>query len=625
MIRRRPHRAAPAALTAAAAPVTDPAADFRARTAATRGGKDWQTAAWAYLGLVGELRYYTAWRAAKASRVRLFCADLDKEGRPGAPTANPFAAAVTAAIGGGPAGQAQLLKRVTGHLTVTGQTWVAMVVRQPPDPRLDTATPSHPPGTEQWVALSPDEINHNGPDTVLRLPDGCHHRLNLERDLIFRVWDPDERDASQPTSAVKSALPVLNEIVRSTAVIDTAGKSRLVGNGILFVPKQMSLPRAAGAPRATPTAGGAPNTAPVPDHAGASSQQLQDLIFDVGSTAYDDADGLARLVPLVASVAGEWIKEVKHVTFGAEIDEKALKTREAAIRRLAMSLDVSPERMLGMGSNTNHWTAWQISDEDVSTHIAPPIETVCDALTSQVLRPMLARAGMDPDRCVVWYDTTAITEDPDKTDEATTAYDRGLIRGDALRRRLGLDEGEAIDTASPQAWQQWASEKVWREPTLITALLPLLPDHVRAAYQAVAAPPTTPPSPPAPDGAAPAVPADQAEPPEPDPGQDTAAARRAVAGLCVRRALELAGKRMRTKGDVHRFAGAAAHERHLHLDPVPDAATARRLLAGWDDTVDADEVTALGMDPAVFASRVNAVAQEALLLRRPPTYPPGWF
>src|SRR5207253_525792 len=98
-------------------------------------------------------------------------------------------------------------------------------------------------------------------------------------------------------------------------------------------------------------------------------QQLQDLLFQVAQAAYDDEDSMAALIPMFATVPGDQIAKVNHLKFDNAVTELAIKTRNDAIARLAMSLDVSPERLLGMGSQTNHWSAWQIGDEDVQLHI----------------------------------------------------------------------------------------------------------------------------------------------------------------------------------------------------------------------------------------------------------------
>src|SRR5699024_3660835 len=152
-----------------------------------------------------------------------------------------------------------------------------------------------------------------------------------------------------------ASLAALNEIAVTTQRIENAAKSRAVGNGVLFLPEEMSLPGV------RPTASG--EDAPAPQNATASD--LQDLIFDVATTAINDSESMAAYVPVMAQVPGEWADKIKHVTWDSEVSSTALTTRDSAIRRLAMSLNTSPERLLGLGSNSNHWSAWVIDETDV--------------------------------------------------------------------------------------------------------------------------------------------------------------------------------------------------------------------------------------------------------------------
>ena len=105
----------------------------------------------------------------------------------------------------------------------------------------------------------------------------------------------------------------------------------------------MSLPRAAG-----PVAMGAPGAAP--SGMGLTGlpavQELQELLFSVAKVAYEDDESFAAMIPIFASVPGEMISKVSHLKFDNEITDTAIKLRNDAIHRLAMGLDLSPERLL---------------------------------------------------------------------------------------------------------------------------------------------------------------------------------------------------------------------------------------------------------------------------------------
>ncbi|WIC89989.1 portal protein [Gordonia phage Sisko] len=581
IVRRRPASVGRTSLTAASAPVEDASKTFKSSMA---GGRDsWQNAAWDMLDSVGELRYYVGWRASSCSRVRLVASDIDPDtGLPTGNTENKRVQEIAKAIAGGPLGQAQLIRRMVECLTVPGETWVAII---------------HPPDGEEWVALSTEEVKVRNKETIIERADGSEYTIRKPADSLFRVWNPKPRRAKLADSPVRATLDPLREIVRTTKTISNASKSRLIGNGVVFVPQEMSLPSQN---QLTPTTPGAPVPGPedlVPTFEGNSAVgQLQELLFQVAQTAYDDEDSLAALIPMFASVPGEAVKNVHHLKFDNSVTEIAIKTRNDAIARLAMGLDVTPERLLGLGSNSNHWSAWQIGDDDVRLHISPPIELICQALYAQAMSKVLESEGIDPAQFILWYDASVLTADPDLTDEATAAFDRGAITAEAYRDFLGLG-ATGYDLSNLKGWQDWAKDRVSAKPELITTLAPLLGDDVEIA--APAAPPAVEQG----DDEPEEEPVDvEAEPDTEDDGPppaDTASLARAEDGIVdvfVGRALELAGKRRRTRADHARLRAVPMHETHRYMTPVGDR-DVEGLVKGWDSLLDSSGLLRMGLDP----------------------------
>jgi hypothetical protein len=271
---------------------------------------------------------------------------------------------------------------------------------------------------------------------------------------------------------------------------------------------------------------------------------------------------------------------------------------------------VSPERLLGLGKNSNHWTAWSIGEEDVKLHIIPPVEVVCAALTDQVLGPMLEREGIDPALYVIWHDASALTADPDLSAAATNAFDRGVITADAYREFLNLgDTGYDLNTIT--GWEQWAKDRVSVDPTLLPALMPLL-DPLQGVVEAPAA---APPELPAPEPA-PAVTENPQRPPEEPADQEVTARARSVAEMAVvevmvSRALELAGKRRRTRADYDRLRDVPMHETHRFMSPVTEDAIGD-LIRGWDAALEEDVLARLNLDSDYIRSAVKAAVRREL-------------
>ena len=573
------------ALTAASQAVEDPSQSFRTTMSSARD--DWQTVAWDMLDTVGELRYYVAWRSNSCSRVKMIASELGEDGLPSGECENDRVNEIVKAIAGGPLGQGQLIKRSVECLTVPGELWVAILN----DGERDV-----------WLVLTRDEIKRSGQTVAVTLPDGTVHDIQQGSDTMFRVWNPHPRRATDADSPVRATLDSLNEIVRTTKTISNASKSRLIGNGVVFVPHEMSLPAA---------------NSPITESGFSASltgtpavQQLQELLFQVAQTAYDDEDSMAALIPMFAGVPGDQVKNVSHLKFDNSVTDIAIKTRNDAIARLAMGLDVSPERLLGLGKNSNHWTAWSIGEEDVKLHIVPPVEVVCSALTEQVLAPMLEREGIDPSLYVIWHDASALTADPDLSAAATNAFDRGVITADAYREFLNLgDTGYDLNTL--QGWQEWARDRVSVDPKLMPELMPLL--NTLNGVVEIAAPAELPASEPEPT----VTENPQAPPAEPtDQTVDETAATRSVAELAVievmvGRALELAGKRRRTRADYERLRDVPMHETHRYMDPVGDT-DIPDLIRGWDTALEEDTLARLRLDTDYIRSAVKLAVRREL-------------
>lgn len=610
------------------------------KTGTSRAG-DWTQDAWVYLRRVGELQYFVSWRSWSASRCRLVASALDEQGAPTGSIADDDPNAVKVRqivtdIAGGASGQARIIRRAAYVLSVPGECWIGMVVRDPsreetPDGSglpIDVTRPGFQ--REQWYVFGRQQINVSNSEIELKLPDGSKHIFNPDVDVLFRVWDEHPEDPSLPFSPVWSNQDVLNEIVKTTATVNNANDSRLIGNGLWMVPQEMSLPTQA-SPMALPI-GATDTNDPAPFVEPNAAQTFQDLLFEVASAAKRDPDSMAAMLPLIASVPAEYIKDAAAgwMRPSTEVPETALKTREAAIRRLATGLDTSPERLLGM-STGNHWTSWLIEEGDIKVHISPVVELICSALTQEILRFRLAEEGLDPDAYVVWYDTTGLTQDPDKTDEAKDGFDRGAISARALREHLGFDDEDGYDLTKRDGWIELAMDKIAADPALNTPVFGPILEKLLDSMQLELGTPT--PALPPGDEAAPededeppadAAPPEPATTPEPDEEDEAlvSAAAMTIARLCVNRALELANKRRRTRASSADLRNVPIERAHLHMasasiDEVPS------LVAGWDVGLNEADLTTLGLDPEQFRRSIVATAAVSLATCTDPILTPS--
>lgn len=462
-------------LTAASQLVTDP--QVSQKISLTSGRADWQQEAWSMIEEVGELGYWMAWLAASCSRVQFIASEIDPDtGYPTGgltqnddgtmPAEQARVAQIVRGIAGGPLNQAVIRKRSAECLSVPGEHWVALLMRGNTDSQGNLVY--------DWFVLTRDEwksrgggggVRNGGAGTIIDLPDGTKHEFIPGIDIMFRVWNPRPRRAAEPTSPVRANLENCREILRTTKKIKNAAKSRLVGNGVVFLPQEMSMP-ASQAPIPEGLADIPGVEVPVVQGVPAAEELAQNL-FDAATAAVDDDDSQAAFIPLLATVPGEHLGKIIHLKFGNEITDVEIKTRNDSIMRLAMGLNMSPERLLGVGSNSNHWSAWQMADEDVQTHIKPVVENLCQAINEHVLKAVFKAEGIDPDKYVLWYDATALISDPDKTDEAQAAKDAGALRNEHYLRILGLPDDADYDLSTLEGVQIWAREAVTKDPTLL--------------------------------------------------------------------------------------------------------------------------------------------------------------
>lgn len=437
--------------------------------------KSWQQEAWQRFEDVGELASVCQWFSNSLSRVRLVASDMDDgTGQPTGDTIDEDANRLVMDIAGGPAGQAAMLSRLATFLTVPGEAWVAIIVGRGPDDENIEQEPSEDRPDEEWHVVGDTEINTVGKDIEITLPDGTKHILDPEQDSLFRVHRPHPRRSVDAYSPVMAALPSLREIRRCDQKIEAAGKSRIAGNGLLAVPTEVSVPTGVVPTSGSNDAPGLPGNGIGNGMQPVNAAQIMQSLQQAMTTSITDQSSAAAMVPIVMQAPGEWVDKIKHITLNSDVIETDLTTREKAIHRLALSLDVPPEVLLG-NSDSNHWSAWASRDEAISQHIAPMMTLICDALTVSVLRPLLQAQGHpNPDSVVVWFDLSDLARRPDRRDDAGIAFDRGVISADAYRQELGYGDDDAPIVDTETAKKELAVTLVSKQPSLYPYFAELL-------------------------------------------------------------------------------------------------------------------------------------------------------
>ena len=367
--------------------------------------------AWKFYDTLGELSFGVTWFANTLSRIRLTAARKTPGGEEPAIVRDGLANDLVGEIADGIGGQSRLLWGFGNFLPMTGEGYLVG--------ETDESATS-------WRVYPPEAIRIRGRKgqtrTEIQVDESAWRSLPNES-IVTRVWREHPRKWWRAQSPAQVALPIMKELELINRHIVSVLQSRLAGAGILVVPTEITF-------------------APSPEHADAPDPFVAELV-DTMITPIGDPGSASAVVPLVVRMPAQYAEALRHITFGTELDRRILNLRDSAIRRLATTLDLPAEVLLGLGE-VNHWTGWQITEEAFKTHVAPAVELVCDALTIGYLRPAIdaSMSGEDSGEWVVWYDNSELTVRPDHSENVVSAYDRYEVSGQALRRELGLDESD---------------------------------------------------------------------------------------------------------------------------------------------------------------------------------------
>lgn len=394
--------------------------------------KEWQAEAWRLYDISGELRFVATRRGAQLSRVRFYAAEVDEMGAAGNEAKDKQIVGLSETMFGGPAAKAEGLRLVGIQLFVAGECYVV-------------AESVAEAASDKWYVVSVTDIKKEAGGLKVKKPDGKWHDLRNNTDLCFRVWTPHPKQYEEADSPTRSVLPVLREIERLTMLAFSQIDSRLISAGLLLLRQGIEFPHDADKP------GGI--------------QGLMDMILQAARASLQGAGSAAGLVPILAEVPGDDVNSAfAHIKFDTPLTAEITAKLDQAIRRLALGLDAPPEVLLGQGA-ANHWSAWQISEDEIKTQVEPVALRVADALTEAYFRPALKALNKDPDKFTLWYDTAPLAVRPNRLDDATKLYDKGVLSPEALVKAGAFDDGDVPKDDERLRWTIW--ELVKLNPQLV--------------------------------------------------------------------------------------------------------------------------------------------------------------
>lgn len=501
---------------------------------------DWQAESREMYHLIGELRFLANLIANRVGQARLHVARLSDD-----PTADPEpitvdvenlpdgaeppsendlkAVAAFESVGTSPLQRAQMITRAAVNLFVPGDGWF---VGTPPaveaelNPPKQTAVslvqaPSNttPDPAEMdlttltWRFLSTAEVKFSSggsEEVTLQIGDSDKGSWtgSPERVLMFRCWRPDPFEWWTADSPTRSSLPVLRELLGLTMAVSAQVDSRLAGAGVFLVPQSAKDAILAAAGVTDPDA----------------DDPFTDAVMEAMLTPISDRSNASAVVPLILTVPDATVGLFKHLTFSSPLDSEYQSLRQEALLRFALGADAPPEALTGVGG-MNHWGAWIVKEDTVTTHVEPPTAVICDAWTTQFLWPVLEADEMAPEdahRYVIWYSVEHLIVRPNRFDDAMKAFAVEELSGSALRRYGGFDEDDAPDAGPEDEAFAMVLALIRKAPALaVSPGIPALVEQIRAVLAGIDPAPATADQAAAvdaPDGVPPEAPAAQGPP-----------------------------------------------------------------------------------------------------------------
>jgi hypothetical protein len=501
------------------------------------GDRRWQMEAWRQFDICGELNYGVTWKGNACGQATLYAATIDPDtGRPTGAAENQDVQDVANAVLGGPIRRSQNVTLMVKNLEVAGEVYV--IVRQRAPEELAAAAERGDDAVDEWLVISTTQLMQSGKSIEFVHPDTGQPVTLVEGNKVIRVWTRHPQLQYCADSPVRSLLPTLREIEKSSQNIAARLDSRLVGAGVFVIPQEADFQ----------------------DRDDSEAEETASFMTSLAESmrrSLQEPGSAAAQVPLVVEVPSEFADAFKLIKFDSELNKEVTELREKAIGRVAGGLNLPREVLEGMG-DSNHWSAWQVAEETYRTHLLPALDAIADALTSAYFYPMLRHVGIDDvGSYMLAFDGSTIISQPDPLERVIELLDRGLITPEAALIMLSVpaeyapsDEERRVAlatrlvTGAPSLFEQEVLRRVLGFDTGTTAA-----------------------------------------PPPPEQAAVTAGARRLaierapqaelqVASLAVLHALERAGNRMlNTRRLKDEYADVPAAQLYTRVRPDPDRHT----------------------------------------------------
>jgi hypothetical protein len=429
----------------------------------------WQTAAWQFYDVIGELHFAFNLIGQVLSRIQLYVAIVDDpDTAPIRSTtfvetlasehdvwpANTAEIVVKAddilydLISNSPGQGGGLLRELGINLSVTGE---AYLVRE-----------------KQWGIASTDELKKATSGTGYAIQRSRRGGTDSKEEnlpsnaFVARIWRPHPRYSAEADSSMIGVLDSCEQLVLMEQAIRMMTRSRM-NAGVIFIPDGLS--------------------AGVDDD---NPQSVEEALIAAAISPLEEESAATSVVPLVVTGPAALGKELKKIDLGRPVDEQMVQLAEATLDRILQGIDVPKSVVQGL-ADVKFSNAIVIDDNLYRAHIEPLALMIVDALTTVYLRPALkkqfpeevAKDSTILNRMLVWFDPSAIVTRPDKSTAANEGYDRNILSEQAWRVARGFNEYDA--PTDDELLKKMAMTRTQIPPDIAAALIErLAPDFFAA-------------------------------------------------------------------------------------------------------------------------------------------------
>lgn len=411
----------------------------------------WQKDAWSYYDLIGELKYSSNLVAKILSRINLYAAYIDDTARVPSPiraveelkdvkretpsgNASSFVRDtenVLYKLESGSGGTSGTLFAIGVNLFVAGECYL---VHEPA--RYSVNEPA------KFQVHSVNEIIQNAKgnglsirtrrdakvEDYIKLPQGGY---------ICRIWNKHPNWSDEADSSVRGVLDLCDQLLLSDRDAANTAQSRLNG-GLLFIPDALDN-------SAEPEVEMQEDDGMTPVPSQEMENSLEEELYRGMTEAVGNSSVASSYVPTIIRGEESLGEKIRYINFDKKYDPQMNERSSHLLDRILSGLDIPKDTAKGM-SNVKYSNGVLIEEQLYKAHIEPMILLICDTLTVGFLRPALRSLGYDEEyvsRAAIWYDPSAITTKPSKSEASVVLYDKKILSAEAVLRHHGFAATDA--------------------------------------------------------------------------------------------------------------------------------------------------------------------------------------